>query len=328
MVYAWVVRVENASDVVYHIDYSAGLFSEWDSPNVNGLTPPYIILPGFTSTSVEDFAIPHSGTLSISCENDDSTKIEVFIGPRPGQTSVDAEDWLQFRTPDGKPVGIRNWKCMGKSQMIGGSHVNLELKFTGSLKNGIEGAVNLRSVSLNQPEDVLVNVYDLASQLSSFNALFSNKSYNLFGFFHAGIEVYGEEWSFYRAPDDTCGICRSRRPKTHSVHVFRESINLGSTKLSSSEVRQLLLSKFRCEWRGNAYDLLEKNCLTFCNAFAKDLGVGECPSWISNLHLSACSISSYLPWLKSYITGEIEDELGDTREGNVESRISNGIFRS
>ena len=38
-------------------------------------------------------------------------------------------------------------------------------------------------------DEVLLNVYDLGSQVTSFNGIFSNHLVGLFGFFHAGIEV-------------------------------------------------------------------------------------------------------------------------------------------
>eukprot|EP00397_Hematodinium_sp_SG-2012_P025607 GEMP01026766.1.p1 GENE.GEMP01026766.1~~GEMP01026766.1.p1 ORF type:complete len:456 (+),score=43.74 GEMP01026766.1:137-1504(+) len=302
MVLVWIVRLANSSDHVYNLEYTTGFLTEWNAPKVDGSSPPYVVMPRFASDNIRDFAIPHNGSISIWCANDESNKIEIFIGPRPGQ--IENEDWLQYRTPDGKPVAMREWRYVGETQMFGGCHLELQLKFNGPLSAGIKHAISWSLCSVNEPDDVLLNVYDLAPQISSFNGFFANQAYTLFGFFHAGIEIYGEEWSFYRTPGPECGICRSRKPKMHSVHVFRQTVNLGKTRLSKQGVRDVLTTKLRRDWRGDSYDLLAKNCISFCDAFAVELSVNPAPSWVSNLHESASSVTSIFPWLKPYICGE------------------------
>eukprot|EP00913_Durusdinium_trenchii_P027248 g25564.t1 len=80
---------------------------------------------------------------------------------------------------------------------------------------------------------VFLNVYDLAPATSGLNSLLCNTMVKTFGAFHAAIEVYGTEWGFYRQPEpEVCGVCRSRRPRHHPVHVYRQSVNLGQTELT------------------------------------------------------------------------------------------------
>merc|ERR1712113_1216639 len=63
---------------------------------------------------------------------------------------------------------------------------------------------------------------------------------------------------------------------------YRESIYLGDCKKTRQEVKQVLVA-LRPEWMGRTYDVLEKNCCSFCMALSKALGVGEVPYWLNRL---------------------------------------------
>jgi len=305
-----VVKITNSSPRPVHLEYSVGFLTEWNSPKVDGSEPPYVIMPGYTSETVTDFAIPQSGAITIWTEGEEDQKIEIFVGPRPNGS--DEHAWIQYRKPSGEAIAEDRWFFVGQNQMFGGRHVEYEFRIKARLSKGIGKAISFSPFSVYGPSDVLLNVYDLAQHVSSFNGLFANQAYNWFGFFHSGIEVFGEEWSFYRTEsDDQCGICQSRTPKIHSVHVFRQSVFLGRTTFSHAQVRQLLLKRLKPCWSGGSYDLLEKNCISFCDAFAMMLGVERCPSWVRNLHESAYSITSVFPFLRTYITGEDETPIGD-----------------
>merc|ERR1712232_598631 len=98
---------------------------------------------------------------------------------------------------------------------------------------------------------VFLNVFDLAPAVSVPNAVLCNSNYSTVGAFHAAVEVYGEEWSFYRTPNPTsCGVCKSLRPRNHPVHVYRQSVNLGLTALKDWEVRYLIRAKLALAWPG------------------------------------------------------------------------------
>jgi len=314
MVVVWVVKISNASSSPVHLEYSVGFLTEWNSPKVDGAEPPYVIMPGFTSETVTDFAVPQTGAITLWTEGEEEQKVEIFVAPRPNGSAEHA--WIQYRKPSGEPIAEERWFFVGQNQMFGGRHVEYEFKIKARISKGIGKAISFSPFSVYGPSDVLLNVYDLAQHVSSFNGLFANQAYNLFGFFHSGIEVYGEEWSFYRTEsNDQCGICQSRTPKIHSVHVFRQSVFLGRTTFSHAQVREILLTRLKPYWSGGSYDLLEKNCISFCDAFALTLGVERCPSWVRNLHESAYSITTVFPFLRNYFTGGDEIAIGDLPEG-------------
>merc|ERR1719160_926342 len=94
----------------------------------------------------------------------------------------------------------------------------------------------LQSVSndeLNEGDNaVVLNVYDLNEQWLQTNDVLQETLE--IGAFHAGVEVYGREWTF--SPD---GVCYSW-PRCNEVHVFRTSIFIGYTKYSQDEVTCIL----------------------------------------------------------------------------------------
>jgi len=75
----------------------------------------------------------------------------------------------------------------------------------------------------------------------------------------------------------------------------------------------------RDDWKGDTYDLLDKNCITFCEVFSKALGSETFPSWVSNLHNSASSITTMFPWLRAYFLGPDEESEEDTAMNSAES---------
>merc|ERR1712032_1579601 len=137
------------------------------------------------------------------------------------------------------------------------------------------------------------------------------------GAFHAAVEVYGEEWSFYRTPNPTsCGVCKSLRPRNHPVHVYRQSVNLGQTKLKEWEVRYLIRARLAHKWLGGTYDLLHRNCIHFCDELLLSLGVKPSPSWVSGLHETGATVLR-IPWPLSFFFSSgskqraLEDDSGD-----------------
>jgi len=178
---------------------------------------------------------------------------------------------------------------------------------------------------------VFLNVFDLASAMSIPNAILCNTVFNTFGAFHAAVEVYGEEYSFYRTPNEkSCGVCKSLRPRQHPVHVYRQSIPLGATSLKDWEVRFLIRAKLSSAWRGGGYDLLHRNCIHFCDELLLCLGVNGVPSWVRGLHETGASVLG-MPWPFSIIRGGVgdkprameDDEEDEEREG-LRSSLGDG----
>jgi len=132
-----------------------------------------------------------------------------------------------------------------------------------------------------QPQaPVTLHVYDLGPSFQGMNMV--GRAIGT-GVFHAGVEVYGQEWSFCCGQDGeyrTGIFCVP--PRGCVAHVYREPIQMGNTHLSEAQVRDLIKKLYR-EWPGRDYDLLRRNCCHFSAEFCRRLGVGDIPSWITSL---------------------------------------------
>ncbi|SCN61765.1 PPPDE peptidase, putative [Plasmodium chabaudi chabaudi] len=153
---------------------------------------------------------------------------------------------------------------------------------------------------------VYLNIYDLDPVSKVVNSVV--KSIGT-GAFHAGVEVYGFEYSFGYIPGGQTGVMKTL-PRHHPYHVYRESIPMGQTPLTRSEV-DLLVDVMRLQWIGNTYDILSrqdimkkyikksfqyhKNCLNFADYFCNLLDVGSIPEWVMSLQKN-------LNWMKSNIS--------------------------
>lgn len=106
------------------------------------------------------------------------------------------------------------------------------------------------------------------------------------GIFHGAIEVHGKEWSFGGTDDDGPGVFCCE-PGRCTMHTYRESVYLGDCNKDNQQVHEIL-KRMLPEWKGSSYDLLHKNCCSFSNAFAMELGVGKIPEWVHHLaHLGS-----------------------------------------
>eukprot|EP00933_Yihiella_yeosuensis_P028276 TRINITY_DN22098_c0_g1_i1.p1 TRINITY_DN22098_c0_g1~~TRINITY_DN22098_c0_g1_i1.p1 ORF type:complete len:284 (+),score=34.42 TRINITY_DN22098_c0_g1_i1:114-965(+) len=137
-------------------------------------------------------------------------------------------------------------------------------------------------VNLPNPRDVIVHVYHCDPYTGFLNRMLM-KDMEI-GIWHAGIEVYGEEWSFQYFEDtwndpSISGLIRCL-PTRMSGYDFQQSINLGPTPLSEEEVDRLLVT-LSAEWPASSYHLLHNNCLTFAHNFSKSLKAPRpFPTWI------------------------------------------------
>lgn len=129
-------------------------------------------------------------------------------------------------------------------------------------------------------ERVFVRVYDMGTTVLTRGVL--NWVAQSYGAFHTGVEVYGREWSFGMTLDDKSTGITWNPPAQHADHSFRETLSMGYTSLSPSEVLQLIES-MKTEWRGCTYKLLTRNCNHFSDEFCKLLGVSTLPPWVNTL---------------------------------------------
>mmetsp|Transcript_8425 Transcript_8425/g.23772 ORF Transcript_8425/g.23772 Transcript_8425/m.23772 type:complete len:297 (-) Transcript_8425:141-1031(-) len=156
---------------------------------------------------------------------------------------------------------------------------------------------------------VCLNIFDLNRTASVTNQLLCNPAFQIAGLFHAAIEVYGKEWSFYKTPDPcSCGIFQSNRARHHSVHIYRETVELGFTQMKVSEVKRALIQVMAPNWTGSSYDLIHKNCIHFCQELAKLLGVDPVPSWVCGLHELGATVL-FLPWPLNLLFESEEDKM-------------------
>ena len=121
-------------------------------------------------------------------------------------------------------------------------------------------------------EDVVDNevwphVYDVKAWLYVVH-FGLNCVFNVGGAFHAGVEVYGTEWSFGSGGID------DDIPTQAEAHEFRCSLSLGRTPLTPREV-MAVLEEFRLAWHGQDYHLISQNCCSFATAFCARLQWGE-----------------------------------------------------
>lgn len=128
---------------------------------------------------------------------------------------------------------------------------------------------------------VLLHVYELV-EFVRMNKILASELLPVGGALHAGVEVYGREWSYGGSSGSrkTGIVCEV--PRTNQKHRYRESISLGFTRLSKAEVA-LVLGDLVELWLAEDYHWLNNNCLSFANDFCRKLGVGGIPAWVDRL---------------------------------------------
>ncbi|KAL8435480.1 hypothetical protein ACSSS7_002487 [Eimeria intestinalis] len=123
------------------------------------------------------------------------------------------------------------------------------------------------------PRMVLLHVYDLTPAISAYvNRVMRPLGA---GAFHAGVEVYGQEYCFGQTP----GL-------GFRVRVLCECrpTDLGLDEFAS------LIEAIKFEWPGNSYDVLSRNCVDFADHLCVLLGVGHIPAWLFRLQNQARTI--------------------------------------
>jgi hypothetical protein len=143
-------------------------------------------------------------------------------------------------------------------------------------------------VSVEDPahEPVRLNIYDVgvSETMVTVNDVLSGLGT---GIYHTAIEVYGREWSFAEIRDEygnvmCCSGVTSALPCRDRYHCYRESVNLGCTRKSREQVRDVL-EQMREDWQSESYDLFRNNCHTFCAHLCRQLAVKGIPDWVTSL---------------------------------------------
>lgn len=321
-----VVRVRNRTNRTYYLVQAGDPFYKpriGDTPADNQFEVP----PGFDEAA-EDLVIPWAATSGAGLligEVSSSDVVRCVVGPseRDGYNM----DWLRMHDDDWEPVAQDRWLALGKRHFIGviGGTVNIELSFrerrlasfrtvedqgkcTDAAQVSTEAiaqAMSFESEAMCAPANtVFLNVFDLVSVASIPNAMLCNTLVKSFGAFHAAVEVYGDEWSFYRqAHPDECGICRSHEARRHPVHVYRQSINLGETRLKDFEVWNIIRREVAPKWPSCRYDIIHCNCIHFCDELLMALGVSPAPAWVRGLHETGAALLRPLSLFNGFSLG-------------------------
>lgn len=127
---------------------------------------------------------------------------------------------------------------------------------------------------------VYLNVYDI----STINSCIS---WTGLGAFHTGLEVHGVEYGFGCHQESESGVFEIE-PKKCPGFKFRESILMGTTKLSPSQVQRFIELQSN-NYFGDTYHLFGKNCNHFCEDMCQQLTGNKIPRWVNRLaRLGSC----------------------------------------
>ncbi|SJK86558.1 PPPDE putative peptidase domain [Babesia microti strain RI] len=125
---------------------------------------------------------------------------------------------------------------------------------------------------------IYLNIYNLRNVSNMFNTIAGIVGA---GAYHAGVEIYGYEYSYGYTKGNGTGVMKSF-PRYHPSHDYRKTISMGPSPYSLAEVHEIV-EDLKKKWLGKDYDLLKNNCLNFARALTLALGGGEIPSWIMGL---------------------------------------------
>ncbi|ETB58121.1 hypothetical protein YYC_04195 [Plasmodium yoelii 17X] len=148
-----------------------------------------------------------------------------------------------------------------KEKLRGGNSITLDNKDVETSQINDSTTIYIPDVNSSM---VYLNIYDLDPVSKVLNSVVKPIGT---GAFHAGVEVYGYEYSFGYVADGKTGVMKSD-PRYHPYHVYRESISM-------------LIS-------------LSTNCLNYADYFCNLLDVGGVPDWVMSLQKN-------LIWVKSNI---------------------------
>lgn len=145
-----------------------------------------------------------------------------------------------------------------------------------------------------RPGEVTLHIYDVSKNANVHQV---NRILQVVGTgaFHGGVEVYDAEWS-YGYTDHGSGVFSSK-PKQCSLHTYRKSVHMGFTIMSRELVKNVI-GGLEWTWQGDQYDVLSRNCVTFCEEFCKVLGVGEVPAWVRSLSGAGATVRGSLSKFK------------------------------
>jgi len=132
-------------------------------------------------------------------------------------------------------------------------------------------------MALAQPQDVILNIYEIAGLTL------------VGGAYHTGVQVHGVEFCYGRGDP---GVTVLETPRSFAHHTFRAAILLGYTNLSYEEVCHL--STTYTDTAG-PYHLFHNNCNNFSEFFTDILlqhggSRRRFPKWVNRLARLCCVV--------------------------------------
>eukprot|EP00435_Cladocopium_sp_Y103_P023326 s3472_g5.t1 len=101
-----------------------------------------------------------------------------------------------------------------------------------------------------------------------------------------------------------------------SVHIYRQSVNMGPTSMSEIDVNKII-EAMKPFWLAHEYDLLQHNCCSFADAFSQELTQRPLPPWVNRLPRLLSNVDLVSPKLSrsvSRATFRLEDDDGEHDE--------------
>eukprot|EP00450_Noctiluca_scintillans_P006077 CAMPEP_0194481866 /NCGR_PEP_ID=MMETSP0253-20130528/4086_1 /TAXON_ID=2966 /ORGANISM="Noctiluca scintillans" /LENGTH=222 /DNA_ID=CAMNT_0039321373 /DNA_START=29 /DNA_END=697 /DNA_ORIENTATION=+ len=161
--------------------------------------------------------------------------------------------------------------------------------------------------------EVYLNVYDLDAMTASFNDFMLRWNAGL-GTFHCGVEVLGEELYFAYGDTDDSGVIISAVPRSHPVHIYRETLSMGESTLSEHGITSAIVQIMN-EWPANSYHPITRNCVAFAEVLLLMLEVPDAfPEWVRGAAEVGKSrmllpVADYTwAWVKWYCQEETDDQ--------------------
>jgi len=133
-------------------------------------------------------------------------------------------------------------------------------------------------------EPVILNIYDMFWT----NDYTGNVG---LGVYHSGVEVFGREYAYGGHPFPFSGVFDIYPRHAHELGEqfrFKQSLHLGNTDFTSSDVEKILEELGR-DYRGDRYHLMNRNCNHFSGSFSQILTGRDIPNWVNRLaYFSTC----------------------------------------
>ncbi|XP_065857518.1 deSI-like protein At4g17486 isoform X2 [Euphorbia lathyris] len=119
-----------------------------------------------------------------------------------------------------------------------------------------------------------LNIYDL-TPVNNYLYWFG------LGIFHSGVEVHGMEFGFGAHDYSSSGVFEVE-PKSCPGFIYRRSVPLGTTNMSSADVRSFM-ERLSAKYHGDTYHLIAKNCNHFTDDVCMELTGKPIPGWVNRL---------------------------------------------